>query len=134
MNSQEIWNWTKKNSKYLWPLIILLIGWIEYSFQEALLILIIVYLYILGTFEVLNCFIHMILNAIQFKSVKNSFQKNYTSNKLIFHCSILLGIVLIAKILDNESGIRIAIVLGVTLAILVHVYAVIFSLIKPPHS
>lgn len=122
LNIQTIKNWIQHNANYLWPVLVFFMAWVEYSAEEAFYILVVIYLYLIGTFEVLSNLVITILDEIQTKSVKASFQKYYTQKRCLSNVAIVLVMVGFAWVFDVGQAMRYAVAVGMTLAILIPIF------------
>src|SRR5690554_2169647 len=84
-------SWFKKNILYFAPIVIFIVSVFEYSLNTSFHILAILYIYLIGTFEVLFRFFTTVLDIFEYKSLKNTFNKFYSGKRVLSNVAILIA-------------------------------------------
>jgi len=107
--------WFKNNILYFAPIVIFIVGLFEYSFETSFHILAVLYIYLIGTFEVL---FGIFLILFEIRQFKNSFKKFYTKKRVLSTIVILISMITYILIFGYNESILYAVSVGAALSIM----------------
>ena len=111
-------SWFKKNILYFAPIVIFIVGVFEYSFDASFQIVAVLYIYLIGTFEVLFRLFMAVLDIFENKNPKSALNKFYSWKRVISYIAILIAMVTYILVFGYHESILYAISVGTTLSIL----------------
>lgn len=111
-------SWFKKNILYFAPIVIFVVGVFEYSFATSFRILAVLYIYLIGTYEVLFRIFMTVLDIFENKDPKSVLNKFNSRKRVISYICILIAMATYILVFGYNESILYAVSVGATLSIL----------------